>query len=162
MPYKDKLTQKAQKARYYRENAERFKVDSARRRAFQSPEHRRKINAIWLAAHPEARQKRRDRALAVSAERRDYVNACKSRACLDCGIRYPPYVMQFDHVRGRKVKAVATLARDSVSIDRLSAEMAKCDVVCANCHAERTHRRQLARKMQESQVNPETSTDTQE
>jgi hypothetical protein len=53
--------------------------------------------------------------------------------------RYPTYVMQFDHVRGVKEFEIGQAQRLQVSTARLFAEIAKCDLVCANCHMERTH-----------------------
>lgn len=47
--------------------------------------------------------------------------------------------MQFDHVRGSKASNVTGL--QGASVTALRAEIAKCDVVCANCHAIRTHER---------------------
>lgn len=35
-------------------------------------------------------------------EHRRIVREAKSQPCADCGVRYPPYVMDFDHVRGPK------------------------------------------------------------
>lgn len=64
----------------------------------------------------------------------------KSRPCLDCKIEYPSWVMQFDHVRGEKVADIANLVRLG-SLQNLLDEISKCDVVCANCHAQRTHER---------------------
>lgn len=50
--------------------------------------------------------------------------------------------MQFDHrVAATKVHTIHYLARHA-SITDLVDELRKCDVVCANCHAIRTHRRQ--------------------
>lgn len=65
------------------------------------------------------------------------VNEAKSVPCMDCGEKYPPYVMDFDHVRGVKVANVATLVGQS-NERKLREEIEKCDVVCANCHRERT------------------------
>lgn len=59
--------------------------------------------------------------------------------CTDCGVIYPHYVMQFDHVLGNKRANVADLAHSSVSLEVLQTEIDKCELVCANCHAERTH-----------------------
>lgn len=59
-------------------------------------------------------------------------------ACVDCGVKYSPYVMQFDH-RDTSSKELA-IAKYGVSYDTLYKETLKCDLVCANCHAERTHR----------------------
>jgi hypothetical protein len=69
--------------------------------------------------------------------------------CADCRITYPYWVMQLDHVpeRGAKsftVSLTYTSGRDRRVLctrEQLLEEIAKCDVVCANCHAERTHSR---------------------
>ena len=69
---------------------------------------------------------------------RVYYRNLKERPCVDCGGQYPHYVMQFDH-RDPSTKAanVSTLANGPIA--ELAREAAKCDLVCANCHAERTH-----------------------
>lgn len=59
--------------------------------------------------------------------------------CMDCGGIFPPYVMDFDH-RDPKTKLFSLAAGKSLLKNRvlLEAEVAKCDVVCANCHRIRT------------------------
>lgn len=70
------------------------------------------------------------------------LNDLKTAPCADCGVAYPPWVMQFDHHPDRGEKGFAIGAqRTNVGLARLLAEIAKCDVVCANCHALRTHAR---------------------
>lgn len=71
----------------------------------------------------------------------------KSQPCLDCGGRFPTYVMQFDHVpsRGPKAFGVNTQTAHVHSLDDLQIERDKCDLVCANCHAIRTNRRFYAK-----------------
>jgi len=65
--------------------------------------------------------------------------------CADCGESYPWWVMDFDHVEvGSKVRAVSVLAVRPVSEEVLRAEIAKCEIVCANCHRHRTHQRRQA------------------
>lgn len=61
----------------------------------------------------------------------------KDTPCKDCEQKYPYYVMQFDHIGTDKVANVGKLAR-SASLETVLAEIAKCEVVCANCHAART------------------------
>ena len=63
----------------------------------------------------------------------------KKTPCMDCGKRYPPEVMEFDHIptRGTKELNVST-ASYKVSTKRLLKEIEKCDLVCANCHRIRT------------------------
>jgi len=72
---------------------------------------------------------------------RAFVEGCKKdKPCLDCGKVYPSYVMDFDHVRGAAKKGdLSSLISWGRSIRFLANEIAKCDLVCANCHRERTH-----------------------
>jgi thiol:disulfide interchange protein len=74
-------------------------------------------------------------------KKRQVIVDAKSRPCADCGIQYPSYVMQFDHVRGDKVANVSNMYTDTYGMARILAEIDKCEVVCANCHAIRTHTR---------------------
>lgn len=76
------------------------------------------------------------------ARNRALIDAAKSVPCTDCGMTFPPYVMDLDHVRGVKVKAVALLRSHSPEL--ITAEIAKCEAVCANCHRFRTYRRRAA------------------
>lgn len=63
----------------------------------------------------------------------------KSVPCADCGNRYPPCVMDFDHRDPRrKLHSVANLAKLG-SEEKLLSEVEGCDVVCANCHRIRTY-----------------------
>jgi hypothetical protein len=68
-----------------------------------------------------------------------YIQDLKSRTpCMDCKIQYPYYVMDFDHVRGRKQKNVMELI-PTLSKKKIDEEIAKCEIVCSNCHRVRTH-----------------------
>lgn len=64
----------------------------------------------------------------------------ESRPCADCKRHYPFYVMQFDHLENKLVNVADALQR-RWSLKKIQAEIAKCDLVCANCHAERTWQR---------------------
>lgn len=79
------------------------------------------------------------------AERlRQFITDFKTgKPCMDCGNLYPPYVMDFDH-RGdeEKYDNVSHLTRSSLR--RVKEEIAKCDLVCSNCHRERTHQRRVS------------------
>jgi hypothetical protein len=70
---------------------------------------------------------------------REFINRIKSKPCQDCGVSYPPYVMDFDH-RENKSFMIANSWRER-SIKVVLAEIEKCDVVCANCHRQRTYNR---------------------
>ena len=59
--------------------------------------------------------------------------------CVDCG-ESNPTVLEFDHVRGKKVKAISDFARQGYAISTIQAEISKCVVRCANCHRIKTHK----------------------
>jgi hypothetical protein len=64
----------------------------------------------------------------------------KDRPCADCGIKYPFYVMDLDHREDEeKLGMISQMLK--LSEEGFRREMAKCDVICANCHRERTHQR---------------------
>lgn len=63
----------------------------------------------------------------------------KDEPCMDCGVKYPPWVMQFDHLRD-KVNSVSKMKL--LRHETIVAEIEKCDLVCANCHADRSYKRQ--------------------
>ncbi len=62
----------------------------------------------------------------------------KSKPCTDCKKCYPHYVMDFDHI-GTKNCNVSSLKYGS--LERLKAEISLCELVCSNCHRERTAKR---------------------
>jgi 5-methylcytosine-specific restriction endonuclease McrA len=59
-------------------------------------------------------------------------------ACTDCGLS-DLAALEFDH-RQPKRNAVSVLIGRAASWSLIQAEIAKCDVVCANCHRRRTAR----------------------
>ena len=73
------------------------------------------------------------------------INKLKAGPCSDCHRSYPPYVMDFDHVRGHKLRVIGRAAHSGVSYTTLLDEIAKCELVCSNCHRERTHVRLVNR-----------------
>lgn len=76
--------------------------------------------------------------------RSDWLKAQKARPCHDCGVTFPHYAMDFDHVPERGPKLFTIASNLGRSIEVLEAEIAKCDLVCANCHRSRTHHRGYA------------------
>lgn len=74
---------------------------------------------------------------------RGLLREAKAQPCSDCGIQYPYYVMQFDHLPGFEKTVNPSQLPNHGSVKKFQEEIAKCEVVCANCHAERTHVRSL-------------------
>lgn len=73
-----------------------------------------------------------------AATRRWVRDQFEGRPCHDCGGVFHWFAMQFDHRPGvRKLFEISKAGnrkRESILL-----EIEKCDVVCANCHAVRTH-----------------------
>lgn len=67
---------------------------------------------------------------------RDYKG---SNPCTDCKQIFPWYVMEFDHIADNKYKKIAQISNQS--LEKVLDEMAKCELVCVNCHRIRTYKR---------------------
>lgn len=129
------MSQAERQKRYYErhpEAAERNnRLTAARHKARREsdPEGALAPGRKYYARNREARiadtQRRAER-------NRVILHEAKSKPCADCGVQYPPCVMDLDHVRGKKDKCVGSML--TYSVERLRAEIAKCDVRCANCH----------------------------
>lgn len=74
-------------------------------------------------------------------ERREVIASYKlSKGCVDCGYNENAYALEFDHLPGTdKRRTVASTMYQSWKA--IWAEIEKCEVVCANCHAIRTFTR---------------------
>ena len=79
------------------------------------------------------------------APRQAIVDQAKAAGCVDCGIVNidHPEIFDFDHTGDDKAAGVAAFMTKGTEAD-LVAEIAKCEVVCANCHRIRTKARPSA------------------
>jgi hypothetical protein len=69
---------------------------------------------------------------------RDYVLLyLRLHPCVDCE-ESDPVVLEFDHVSGTKLGHVTKLMYQKKKLEVLAAEIAKCQVRCANCHRRKT------------------------
>jgi hypothetical protein len=59
----------------------------------------------------------------------------KTHPCTDCG-ETDPVVLDFDHLRDKKFDIASGIHYRAW--DKVLAEIAKCEVVCSNCHRRRT------------------------
>lgn len=72
----------------------------------------------------------------------------KSKPCTDCRRTFPACCMDFDHRDGdEKIDCVGTMFAHHHSIERIMAEVAKCDLICSNCHRIRTAARREAKRI---------------
>ena len=85
-------------------------------------------------------EKYRERSRSSNKQRKELLNKLKQVPCSDCNTIYPPYVMDFDHVRGEKIGNLSHLILHR-GINVVLEEVTKCDIVCSNCHRIREHKR---------------------
>ena len=111
MPYKNPEDQVAAVKRHYQKNKDKIKARSYERNKVQRVRNREFVKSIKEISE-----------------------------CIDCG-EGNPLVLDFDHVRGKKVLAISDMSNRAYGIESISAEMDKCDVRCANCHRIVTHNR---------------------
>lgn len=114
-----------------------------RNMAYKDPEDQRKYARKHYLDNKElykARAVKHNRA--THARVRELVLKAKDIPCADCDMKYPSYVMQFDHLDpDGKLFNIANWSGKRYSVARVLLEIAKCEVVCANCHAIRTYTR---------------------
>jgi hypothetical protein len=72
----------------------------------------------------------------------ELTNELKKGPCVDCKGVFNPWQMDWDHVKETKEFHVSRGTRKG-SEKKLLEEIAKCDLVCANCHRQRTHDRSM-------------------
>ena len=63
-----------------------------------------------------------------------------NKTCVDCGENYPYWMMDFDHLgEVPKLFTIGEYRKVGVSLEKVLEEVDKCEIVCANCHRNRTH-----------------------
>ena len=102
--------------------------DPERRREYQQKYHKE----TW---YPEHRQDRLDRARKKKQEVRKWYREYKNTLhCADCGQSHPA-TLDFHHIDPtEKDFVVSQILHETTSLRRLQEEIAKCVVLCANCH----------------------------
>ena len=101
--------------------------------AANTERHRR-----WRQQTPRKQKSNIAAMAAFRQQRREFVDSLKlAQGCVDCGFSAHPAALHFDHIDStQKSGHISRLY--TARMDRLMAEIAKCEVVCANCHAIRT------------------------
>lgn len=90
----------------------------------------------WRKRNPEQVKQNNVKQRQLFAQRISDFKAGKP--CQDCGGFFPEECMDFDHLRDKKFQiSWAVCLKWSVVLE----EIAKCDLVCANCHRIRTKKR---------------------
>lgn len=88
----------------------------------------------------KARAKSFDNEVAIPRIKKLILEHLKDNPCVDCP-ETDPVVLEFDHRSGEeKLFCIGEATSRKIGVKKLMAEIAKCDVRCANCHRRKTYR----------------------
>jgi hypothetical protein len=145
MPYKDPRKKYLKNRGWLRRNPEKaraWKDKNKQRLRGYAKKARRKAYFSRHGYYPENAPARPS----LGMHPYEYIATLKATTpCFDCKNSFPPYVMDFDHVRGKKKYLISSLAAQNVGVKTFLEEIAKCDIVCANCHRIRTFKKKPPR-----------------
>ncbi len=109
---------------------------------FSDIEKRREASRRHYAKHRDkviAKAKGYSKAARVRI--RTYINDhLKANPCVDCG-ETDIVVLEFDHIGDDKQFSISDAVRHGYGMAKVKAEIAKCEVRCANCHRKKTYER---------------------
>ena len=111
----------------------RRRKDKSKYRTEAYREYMRNYQKSW---HQKNKAQRLAHALERKEQMRVFYNQLKATLeCAQCGENHPA-TLQFHHRDPRKKEFnLAKAVSDGYSIERINKEVAKCTVLCANCHA---------------------------
>jgi hypothetical protein len=100
--------------------------------------HRRYARAHYVTNKPAYLARAQVQRQTTEGPLREFIAGyLREHPCVDCG-ESDIVVLHFDHCRGVKVRNISSMVKRRYSLSTIEAEIAKCDVRCANCHARRT------------------------
>ena len=113
------------------------KIQEYRRKYYQrNKEKIDKKNKLWWKINKNKPRYKKYSKLDRNIVRLLIYSIKESFPCADCNVFYKHHIMDFDHCRGEKKFKISN--RAGLSIDELLKEVSKCEIVCSNCHRERS------------------------
>lgn len=130
--------QQAKRQQHYETNKAKI-LGEAKQRRSTSREKYEPARQRWAAEH---REEMLEYQRTKGHDHRAFVDALKEgKPCMDCGLLFPPFVMEYDHVRGDKRHNIGRMNNHRREL--VLAEVEKCDLVCCACHRIRSHSRRV-------------------
>lgn len=104
-------------------------------KTFDNLSEKNKYWREWYAANPEQRKKHYQRTKVAKQKYKDWAYSLKlGKKCKYCG-ETEPICLDFHHRNPEnKIQEISTMIKNRIAKEKLLAEIAKCDLVCANCH----------------------------
>jgi hypothetical protein len=94
----------------------------------------------------EMQRIRRNQRLRIAKHRALIATHLSTHPCVDCG-ETDLSVLEFDHVRGMKLGDISMMVGAGYPWAKIEAEIAKCEVRCANCHRRVTVQRRAQKAL---------------
>lgn len=105
---------------------------------------RREIDAAY---YKENKARRKGNHKRIKEDLRIWHQELKDKPCVDCNNRYHHAAMHYDHIPGHtKRDDISSMVAYGLGKVTILAEIAKCELVCANCHAVRTFKRMTSNR----------------
>lgn len=99
------------------------------------PDKRRECSRVYNPEFRERiRESNRKSLKKLDEQRSDLLAEFRSNGCIHCGEKEPCCLDAHHRDASQKEFTIST-ARRSVGIEKIRAELSKCDCVCRNCHA---------------------------
>ena len=94
----------------------------------------------WYEKHGDKHRERvRQNNRQIKEEGRQFVyDYLSTHPCVDCG-ESDPRVLEFDHIKGRKYKAISRMVSNNYPVSAIQQEISKTVIRCANCHRRKTY-----------------------
>lgn len=131
-PEKAKQYYEANKSRILQRQREqkkkdRDKINDWRRKYDKRPEVRDKFNARRRGKSSNLNKQRR-------AKAKQHIQTLKAGGQCPCGVDSPECLQYHHRDPSTKLFDISAGVRRGFSISKLNREVAKCDLICANCH----------------------------
>ena len=120
----------ASTAKYYQENKERIK-EYAKQYREENPEHCKELRKAQYDKHQETRIGDQRK---LRKERKQHLLERLGGKCVGCGVTEN---LQFDHINPEE-KSFTITPKLTSSIEVLYEEVDKCQLLCSDCHLEKT------------------------
>lgn len=102
------------------------------------------MRMISKESHIRNKESRNARLRLQVDDGKEFIKSLKSKPCVDCGIQYPYYVMEFFHKNLNNKLFNINYNSRIYSQEKIQEEAEKCDLVCSNCNRVRENLRRLS------------------
>lgn len=106
---------------------------------YKDPEKQKAAQAAWYQKNKDLTRSRTKNK--TDAKRQMLREIKEESGCVDCKTKYPYYILHFDHLPQFEKTTELSKMVAIANVAQILEEVAKCEVVCSNCHSERSHQR---------------------